>query len=277
MVRIILAGILLLALSVSCSCDEGSGDPSVLMVDAGGHRLEMVLKGTGSPAVVFDAGMVGGAQNWDSVRDSVAFHTSTVVFERAGFGLSEIGPSPRSANQLALELRTALGNAGISLPIVLVGHSAGGLYSRVFASLFPDDIAGLVFVDAATEEVYEYMQQSDPARWEGYVEEVRESHRPAPGWFGQWEALPLSLDQARASWPLPEVPTVVVSALTPAGEWPLASSEDMEVWARAQRAFADRIPGAKHVEIPDAHHMSLLHDPGLRTAVLEVWAQAAGR
>ena len=97
------------------------------MVEAGGHRLHMEFKGVGSPAVVFDAGMNGITQGWGLVRDSVAVYTQTVVFERAGFGDSDVGPSPRDARQLSRELFTALENAGVEFPVILVGHSAGGL------------------------------------------------------------------------------------------------------------------------------------------------------
>lgn len=51
------------------------------MVDAGGHRLEMILMGDGTPAVVVDAGMSGGMAGWNTARDSVALHTRTVIFD----------------------------------------------------------------------------------------------------------------------------------------------------------------------------------------------------
>ncbi len=268
--------ILVLAV-VGCSTPAESPTETIKMVDVGGHALEMVFEGQGSPAIVFDAGMVGGMRNWVPVRDSVALYAQTVVFERAGFGNSEEGPSPRSARQLSLELHTALENAGVEFPVVLVGHSAGGLFSTVFANLFPNDVAGLVLVDPATVAVYDYMRESDPERWANYVQEVTAQYEPPPGWFGQWDALPLTLKQAREVWPLPQVPTVVLSALTAAGEWPIESDRDMEVWELAQREFAERIPGAEHIVLPNAHHVSILTEQALRQKVLEVWRRVNQR
>jgi len=267
-------GALVFAAAIGCSGDPMPSGEDTRMVDAGGHLLEMVFKGTGTPAVVFDAGMIGRMRNWTTARDSVSLHTRTVIFERAGFGNSEQGPSPRTAEQLSAELHTALQNAGVEFPVILVGHSAGGLFSRVFAARHPSDVAGLVFVDPATVAVYDYMRESDPLRWDSYVDEVTAAMDPPPGWFGQWEALPRTLDQAEQAWPVPDVPTVVLSALTAAGEWPMESDQDMEVWERTQRMFAGRIPGAEHVVLPEAHHMSVLEEAVLREKILEVWSRA---
>jgi pimeloyl-ACP methyl ester carboxylesterase len=262
---------------VSCGSEmrmaEDTLQPVSRMVDAGGHRLVMEFWGTGDPAVVFDAGMIGGMQNWAPVRDEVSQHSQTIVFERAGFGDSEVGPDPRDARQLSTELHTALENAGIAFPVVLVGHSAGGLFSRVFAYTYPDDVAGLVLVDPAVEDVYDYMRDSDPERWANYADEVGELYDPPPGWFGQWEALQQSLRQARDSWPLPAVPTVVLSAGSPAGEWPIQTEQDMAVWAEAQESLVEQIPGVEHLVFPAANHASLLSEPTLPEKIIETVAR----
>jgi pimeloyl-ACP methyl ester carboxylesterase len=249
------------------------------MVDAGGPRLEMETSGTGSPAVVFDAGMNGGMPWWRFVRDSVASRTTTVIFERAGFGGSDEGPRPRTAERLSQELRTALDNAGIEFPIILVGHSAGGLYSVVFAGLYPKDVAGIVLVDAGTDSTYTHMRDTNPELWADRSNPSRwEQGWNAPvGWVGQMEALPQSVQQSSASWPLPDVPTVVITALMPAGQYPLESAEDMVRWERHQLDLVARIPGAEHVILPEANHGSMLRESVLAQKLLDVVDRARGR
>ena len=70
---------------------------------------------------------------------------------------------------------------------------------------------------------------------------------------------------------------MVLSALEPAGEWPLESAEDMEVWERTQHEFAERIPGAEHVVLPEAHHLSVLEEVVLREKILEVLSRLTQR
>jgi pimeloyl-ACP methyl ester carboxylesterase len=236
----------------------------------------MEFQGVGSPAVVFDAGMNGITRGWHLARDSVAAHTQTVVFERAGFGDSEVGPSPRDARQLSRELYTALKNAGVDFPVILVGHSAGGLFSTVFAGLYPDAIAGLILVDPATAEAYEAMGEDDPAFWESRADATpyeTDGWKAPPGWIGQMEALPQSVQQFWSAFPLPQVPTVVLTAMVPIpGEPIIDSAEDMVRWRGFHVSVVEQIPGAIHHVFPEANHVSILQEPMLRTEVIRVIA-----
>ncbi len=152
--------------------------------------------------------------------------TRTLTYLRAGIGRSAPGPEPRSAEQIARELHALLATLQIAPPYVLVGHSAGGLYVRVFAHLYPQEIAGLILVDPATEDFYDRMRTRTPDGWSRTSEEMRKLGDTS-GLLGQWRALPESLDQARRAWPLPPVPTVVLSSTEPQGRWPLETAVDV--------------------------------------------------
>jgi hypothetical protein len=79
------------------------------------------------------------------------------------------------------------------------------------------------------------------------------------------------MDQARDSWPLPEVPTVVLTALEPiAGEWPLDTPENMEVWLQAHLELLDRIPNAEHIVLPNANHGSIANEDVLGDSILQM-------
>lgn len=125
------------------------------LVDAGGTRLHLYCTGEGSPTVVVDAGNGDFSLGWSLVQPGVSEFTRICTYDRAGYGWSESSPLPRTAGNIAVELHTLLTNAGETGPYILVGHSMGGHDVRMYASLYPDEVAGMVLVDAAHEEQFE--------------------------------------------------------------------------------------------------------------------------
>src|SRR5690242_6994791 len=123
------------------------------LVDVGGYRLHIQCVGTGSPTVVLDAGLGGSSLDWNLVQPQLGSSTRVCAYDRAGMGWSDPGPQPRTPRQIADELHTLLTNAGIAGPYVLVGHSLAGKNLRLFAQQHPDQVAGMVLVDARSEYV----------------------------------------------------------------------------------------------------------------------------
>jgi pimeloyl-ACP methyl ester carboxylesterase len=81
--------------------------------------------------------------------------TAAVTYDRAGLGWSDRGPNPRDARQHAGELHTLLARAGIPGPYVLVGHSLGGLSVRMFADEYPNEVAGMVLIEATNPDSWQ--------------------------------------------------------------------------------------------------------------------------
>ncbi len=123
------------------------------LFDVGGHRLHLQHQGTGSPAVIIDAGLSGASHDWETVATGVSAFSLACTYDRAGYGWSDPGPRPRTSQQVVAELRALLRQAKIEPPFILVGHSWGGLNVRLFASLHPEGVAGLVLVDAMNTDL----------------------------------------------------------------------------------------------------------------------------
>jgi pimeloyl-ACP methyl ester carboxylesterase len=118
------------------------------LVAANGTRLNLYCMGAGSPAVVFDSGWEDWAPVWAIVQPEVAKWTRACSYDRAGAGFSDAGPMPRTSARIADELLSALRNAGIKGPYILVGHAFGGDNVRTFAARYGTETAGLVLVEA---------------------------------------------------------------------------------------------------------------------------------
>lgn len=117
------------------------------LIDVGGYKLHIHCLGAGSPTVITESGLGGSSPDWSLVQPPVGESTRICSYDRAGSGWSEEGPTPRTSQQIATELHTLLINAEVPGPYVLVGHSAGGMHIQVYASQYPDEVAGLVLVD----------------------------------------------------------------------------------------------------------------------------------
>jgi pimeloyl-ACP methyl ester carboxylesterase len=149
----ILLAVLLLALAgtayqvIGAALDGRRYPPPGRLVRVDGHRLHLETAGEGTPAVVLDSGLPGTVLSWKFVQSEVARLTRVCSYDRAGLGWSDAGPMPRTSRQIVEELRTLLRNAGIPGPYVLVGHSFGSFTARLYAGLYPDEVAGGVIVD----------------------------------------------------------------------------------------------------------------------------------
>jgi pimeloyl-ACP methyl ester carboxylesterase len=121
------------------------------LVDVGGYGLHLQRQGRGSPPVVLEAALGDCSLSWALVQPKVASFTTVYSYDRAGLAWSDTGPNPRTSTMVA-ELHDLLRAADVELPIVLAAHSFGGLIARLYAQLHPDDVAGLVLVDAAHED-----------------------------------------------------------------------------------------------------------------------------
>ena len=137
--------------AIAAGGDATAYPPPGRLVDVGGYSLHIQCVGTGSPTVVLESGLGGMSLDWNLVQKEMGQTTRVCSYDRAGMGWSDPGPQPRTPGQIACELHTLLAKAGIPAPYVLVGHSVGGKNVRMFALQHPDEVAGMVLVDARSE------------------------------------------------------------------------------------------------------------------------------
>ena len=126
--------------------------PRGVMVEVDGRKQRLVCEGIaqpGMPIVIFEAGAYSGAADWGYLQPEAAKNGRTCAYDRAGIGWSEAAVGPRDPANLARELKSLLMTAQETGPYILVGHSMAGLLTRAFISQFPNDVVGLVLIDAA--------------------------------------------------------------------------------------------------------------------------------
>jgi pimeloyl-ACP methyl ester carboxylesterase len=127
-------------------------------VQAGLLKMNIDCAGSGSPTVILEQGGGMPALGWMKVQPQIAQFTRVCSYDRAGYGWSEPGPMPRTVPRMAKELKTLLDASGEKGPYVMAAVSLGGPIVRLYAGLYPKDVAGVILVDASHEDQQERVQ-----------------------------------------------------------------------------------------------------------------------
>ena len=162
--RRILLGLLVLLLmmflvgvvwqAVASAAEHRNYPPPGQLVDVGGHHLHLQCMGQGTPTVILEGGVPEWSIHWRAIQPSIAEFTRVCAYDRAGYGWSEAGPRPRTAQRIVEELHALLTNAGEQEPYVLVAHSLWGPAALLYQRTYPDDVAGMVLIETWSPDLF---------------------------------------------------------------------------------------------------------------------------
>jgi pimeloyl-ACP methyl ester carboxylesterase len=276
--------------AIATELDERAFPPPGQLIDVGGHSLHINCIGQGSPAAILEAANLGMSANWVRVQRQVAQTTRVCAYDRAGLGWSsQRGPEPRDARQISSELHTLLKGTDIEGPYVLVGHSYGGLYVRMYADLYPEEVAGVVLIDSSHPEqftrspegraMYEqtrrlgsvislltrlgvirlinyYPAHPDlPPHQRAQIEAFNSSTHHVATTAQEFRATPQTTAQVRRTANLGDKPLAVITA----GE---QSAGSFRIWLEMQDELAALSTNSIHRVVEGATHESLLYEKG---------------
>ena len=258
-----------------------SGDFAGRVDIGGGRKMYLECRGTGFPTVVLVAGLKGSAEDWNITKQSrltvfagVAKFTRVCAYDRPGTPVGEKPsrsdpvPQPTTAGDAVADLHVLLIAAGEAGPFVLVGHSYGGLIVRLYASIYPEDVCGLVLVDALTEGLQD---AETPEQWAIQRRLMEGNVRESLDLYPDLERMDpdRSFQQVRAAPPLRSLPLIVLSADRPwgpqvprliaDGALPPDIPPDFgyvtdKAQKKAQARLAKLVPNARHVSNTDSGH-----------------------
>ncbi len=104
-----------------------------------------------SPSVVFEAGLGDTSESWKYIQEKISKMISSLSYDRAGVGKSDSARIPRTCMDMVYDLSELLSKVPLKPPFIIVAHSFGGLVARLFASLYPWLVSGIILVDSAVE------------------------------------------------------------------------------------------------------------------------------
>jgi pimeloyl-ACP methyl ester carboxylesterase len=245
------------------------------LVDVGGHRLHLRCTGSGTPTVLLESGLGETAAYWEWISPAVARDTKVCVYDRPGRGWSDPVTVPQDGVAVATDLHMLLDRGHVPGPLVLVGHSSGAQYVRIFAGRYPEQVAGMVLIDGQPAEAFQGLP-SYPTFYrvvhrifavlptlarlgigrvvvQPYAElpararELQRVHYASARFYlslrDEFEELPASLAQARSFQSLGDRPLVVVSA-----------AQDAQAgWLPLQDRLAKLSTNSSHRVVPSTH------------------------
>lgn len=147
--------------AISTYLDDIRYPPNGKLIDIGGYQLHITEGGGAGPTVVLEAGLGLASLDWSLVQSELDPFTRVISYDRAGLGWSQESPYPRTSQVIVEELHTLLKNTNIPGPYILVGHSFGGINILLYALQYPDEVAGLIFVDSCHERQEDLMPPED--------------------------------------------------------------------------------------------------------------------
>lgn len=225
------------------------------MVDIGGYKLGTRKTGTGQPTVVLESGLGTGHDHWETVQAAIEQETTVISYDRAGIGQSETSSNDRTAKNMAIELHTLLHNSQTPPPYILVGHSLGGFIIRVFADMYPDEVAAMVYVDGSHEDYYSYLQSTmSEEEWQKLKQEEAQSMVFAPEAIKQEKAMfSISEDQVRETT-IPDVPFIALSSSKTSP--PYVTEEVIETFQGMHASLVEQVSPENgiHIIVEDSGH-----------------------
>ncbi len=145
-----LSALLLIVCALRLNAADVDSPPPGVLVDVGGHKVHLYCTGSDGPTVVLLAGASSFSIDWALVQPKVS--SRTCAFDRPGYAWSDAAGVVDDGKQVVRDLHEALLRTHQPRPYVLVAHSLGGLFARLFYDTFPEDVGGMVLLDAAHED-----------------------------------------------------------------------------------------------------------------------------
>jgi pimeloyl-ACP methyl ester carboxylesterase len=238
-----------------------------------GRRVAYVDAGAGAPAIVFVSGAGMDIDSWFKVFPAVSGMSRAIAYDRLGVGQSDRPTAPQAGEVIVDTLRELLQQIEAAAPHVLVGHSLGGLHVELYARRHPEEVAGVVLVEAASPE-----EAADPPRGDviargiGGIQAAIDRMRGQHG-LAEMDVVPETVRQVRAAPPFPDVPLVVVTGGQRMRMVPEAAFEAHQAAQRGRVALSAQ---GRQVIAEGSGHFPQLHEPEIVIEAIREVAQRAG-
>jgi pimeloyl-ACP methyl ester carboxylesterase len=223
--------------------------------------LEYIVSGEGAPTIVLLNGAGVTLDGWRGLYPAVERLGTVFAWNRFGVKGSDDPRLAQTGAVVIASLRELLAYAGLKAPYVLVGHSLGGLYANLFARLYPNEVAGVLFLEATHPRDREVLQSH-----ETHLGRALSKVLSLPQWLfrdnlhSEIDAISHTVEEVTSAGPFPPVPVTVVTGGSDPPKW-LMSLPALEARRQHQRDLARLSPRGEHVVAAKSGHFPQLSEP----------------
>ncbi len=214
--------------------------PTLEFVDVGGHSLEIASIGSGAQTIILEAGLGGKINGWtrNVIYTRLSKNYQVIAYNRAGYGNSDIGPTPRSLTQITDELDYLIESKSDNEKVVLVGFSIGGAIARFYAIRFVDKVDALLLIDP-THEGYQWSQETE----DYLVANMKEQ-----GGLDEARNIIEMLYEFRDFGYIPDIPVTILTAI-------LSGNVDLKIELHQSLGRGISDSNFRHIEVSSEHEI----------------------
>lgn len=234
--------------------------------------VEFSLRGDEKLPLVFLNGFRMPKSSWDKLTGLLSANRQMLLYNRAGVGFTPKAATAQTAQQVVSDLRRLLNQLNIKPPYILVAHSLGGIFANYFSRQYPQEIAGVIFLEAShPEEIIAQRQFAPPAllNWiNNTVKSIEKIGNPFK--YSEDEVIDESLVQITHAGSFPSIPVCIISGTQ---KLPLVPAASFELHCKYQQALMQLSPLAEYHPLENSGHFPQLSEPDAVAAIINHWLE----
>lgn len=220
-------------------------------------KQHVEIHGEGEVTILFESGMAGTHDEWDTYVDTLSQFARVFTYDRAGIGLSDSTSLPRTLPQMHEELKHLLDIHNIPPPYILVGHSMGSYLSRYFAHHSSDDVIGMILLDPSPNRMYDEYSEEE---MNDFIRFGNEAMSSSPqGDINEWESYLDNRKYVRGLVPKDEIPVIIYSGT----QW--------DFWD-FHEDFMNNHPRSQHLRLNGSHALHKEHPETILLSIFDLLA-----
>lgn len=231
------------------SCNRTVPEGETISFD--NYKLFVKDIGKGKPTVIIEGGLACTSEYYDDIQQRISKYARVISYDHAGLGKSTPSPNPRTLPFYVKELKALLEYKKLEPPYILVGHSMGGHIVRYYAYLYPEEVAGLVFIDTPQEDWFEYLRThqtpEDHEKFKNYFDPERSKYTGVK--LLELREYESNCDSIRGKKIPPHIPVKMYTGTNIGKLWRSFGyhNKDMKVWAELQTKILIDVKDAEQV------------------------------